>query len=143
MTFIEKMFPKLAGQQTYPLQKSDWVKPRLSGFTAVLFILIQFLPGTSLAVVNLPTNLPGEWSSFGRATIQTNTNSVVILGGFVATKQTWRDSEMTVRMRTPAGTGQVQLWGGFRFRDRDSRYVFALRGGENNDVYLARYAPAT
>ncbi|MBW8869995.1 MAG: hypothetical protein JF563_04350, partial [Acidobacteriales bacterium] len=51
------------------------------------------------------------------------------------------DAEITFRARTPAGAEQVQIWAGFHFRDRNSRYVFALRGGNDNDLYLARYAP--
>ena len=51
------------------------------------------------------------------------------------------DAEITFQARAPLGSDQVQIWGGFRYRDRESRYVFALRGGHDNDVYLARYAP--
>lgn len=56
-------------------------------------------------------------------------------------QQVWTNAEITVRARSPRGAGQVQIWGGFRYRDRDSRYVFALRGGDDNDLYIARYGP--
>ena len=66
---------------------------------------------------------------------------VLIEKGFAVSKQEWGDAVITFRTRAPIGAEQVQLWVGLRCRDRDSRYVFALRGGNSNDVYLARYAP--
>jgi len=89
----------------------------------------------------MPPGLPGEWSAIGRAKIETTPNTAVIEGGFAMAKQNWGDAEITFRARAPVGVEQVQIWGGFRCRDRDSRYVFALRGGNDNDLYLARYAP--
>lgn len=56
-------------------------------------------------------------------------------------KQTWQDVEFSFRARAPLGTEEVQIWAGLRCRDRDSRYVFGLRGGNNDHVYLALYAP--
>ena len=94
-----------------------------------------------MAELALPADLPGEWHLVGRTTIQTNADSVVLQGGYAVANEDWSNAEMSVRMRAPAGAEQVQLWGGCRFRDRDSRYVFALRGGHDNDIYLARYEP--
>jgi len=85
--------------------------------------------------------LNGDWNVIGRAKIQTTPESVIISGGFLADKQTLDDAEISFKARAPLGTEQVQIWAGFRFRDRDSRYVCALRGGNDNDLYLARYAP--
>ena len=73
--------------------------------------------------------------------IQPETNSTIVTGGCVMSDQAWDDAEIRFQARAPAGTEQVQIWAGFRCRDRDSRYVFALRGGHDNDLYLARYAP--
>ena len=93
------------------------------------------------AALMMPANLPGEWESFGRVKIQTERNSAVISGGFVAEKQSWDDAEFAFRARTPSGVDQVQIWGGLRCRDRDSRYVFALRGGNDHDLPMADIAP--
>jgi hypothetical protein len=82
-----------------------------------------------------------DWKPIGRIQIQTNQDSVELQGGWIFEKKIWGDAEISVRLRAPADSDTVQLWGGFRCRDRDSRYVFALRGGDNNDIYLARYAP--
>ncbi|HWC58275.1 MAG TPA: glycoside hydrolase family 2 TIM barrel-domain containing protein, partial [Verrucomicrobiae bacterium] len=98
-------------------------------------------PISANAESEFPGHLSGEWKPVGRLEIHTNQDSITLQGGYIVEKQAWGDSEIQLRMRAPAGVEQVQLWGGFRCRDRDSRYIFALRGGENNDIYLARYAP--
>lgn len=108
-------------------------------FALLVFITPKF--NTLHAALVMPSNLPGEWSAIGRVKIQTSEASAVISGGFAMEKQSWDDAEITFRARTPSNVDQVQIWGGFRCRDRDRRYVFALRGGHDNDVYLARYAP--
>jgi len=95
----------------------------------------------SRAALTMPAHWPGEWSAIGRTTIQATPDSIVVQGGFVADNQVWDDAEITFRARAPLGAEQVQIWAGFRCRDRDSRYVVAVRGGNNNDLYLARYAP--
>jgi beta-galactosidase len=97
-----------------------------------------FLPAAEEA---LPPAFPGHWISVGRVAPQATADSVTLQDGFIASKESWGDCELTFRARAPQGTDQVQIWAGIRGRDRDSRYIFGLRGGNNNDVYLARYAP--
>ncbi len=99
------------------------------------------VPNQTNAALAMPASLPGEWNLIGRVKIETKPESAVIEGGFAVDGREWEDAEMTFRCRAPAGTEEVQLWAGFRCQDRDSRYVFALRGGNDNDLYLARYAP--
>ena len=94
-----------------------------------------------LAAVAPLADWPDEWNVIGRAKIQTATESITIAGGFVVGKQVWDNTEISFRARAPLGADEVQIWAGFRYRDRDSRYVFALRGGHDNDLYIARYAP--
>ncbi|HEY1647290.1 MAG TPA: glycoside hydrolase family 2 TIM barrel-domain containing protein [Terracidiphilus sp.] len=67
--------------------------------------------------------------------------SVVVQDGFAIENRCYSDCIFSFEARSPQGTEQVQIWAGIRCRDRDSRYVFALRGGNNDDVYLARYGP--
>lgn len=83
----------------------------------------------------------GNWNTVGRVTPKQFGHSVLLQDGFAMTSRSWKDYEFTFRARAPQGVEQVQIWAGIRARDRDSRYVFALRGGNNDDVYLARYAP--
>jgi beta-galactosidase len=106
------------------------------------FILaLTFILRQPCAAWPMPASLPGDWNLIGRVKIETNAASAVLQGGFAAERRAWGDAEMSFRARAREGTEEVQLWAGFRYRDRDSRYVFALRGGNDNDLYLARYAP--
>lgn len=89
----------------------------------------------------LPARFPGQWNAFGRLAIQRLGDSVVLRDGFAVAGESWQDGEFRFRARAPQGTEQVQIWAGIRCFDRDRRYVFALRGGNNDDFYLARYAP--
>jgi beta-galactosidase len=50
----------------------------------------------------------------------------------------WSSYEMRFRARTPAAGEQVQIWAGFREYDRNDRYIIALRGGRQNNLYLSR-----
>jgi len=52
--------------------------------------------------------------------------------------QNWTDYEIEFIARTPAFEKQVQIWVGFRASNRDDRYMIGLRGGIQNDLYLAR-----
>ena len=46
---------------------------------------------------------------------------------------------MSFDATVPENAGEVQIWSGFGFHDRDNRYALGLRGGNNNDLYLCRY----
>ncbi len=84
---------------------------------------------------------PEDWFTIGRAQIQATSDSLIVAGGYAVNRKGMANGQMTFRARAPLSAGEVQIWAGFRYRDRDSRYVFALRGGHDNDIYLARYAP--
>jgi hypothetical protein len=118
----------------------SWVHRRLRVvfFGLGLFCLVSNHANGEIA---MPTDIPGVWAIVGRAAVQTNPASITIAGGCLVNQQLWTNAEITLQARATQDADQVQIWGGFRFRDRDSRYVFALRGGNDNDVYLARYAP--
>jgi hypothetical protein len=87
----------------------------------------------------LPGPSSDQWKSYGRISLQALRNSVIIRDGFTIGQKTWGDCEFSFTARAPQDTSQVQIWAGIKCRDRDSRYVFALRGGNNDDIYLARY----
>lgn len=82
-----------------------------------------------------------SWEPFGRLHQEHGEESIVLNDGYLISKETWRDTSFSFRARAPHGTEQVQIWAGLRASDRDRRYVFGMRGGNNDDVYLARYAP--
>ena len=84
---------------------------------------------------------PESWVHYGRGSVQVHGESLAIQDSYVVSTQAWTDAEISFQARAPEGQPQVQVWAGFRCRDRDRRYVVGLRGGNNNDIYLARYAP--
>jgi beta-galactosidase len=49
-----------------------------------------------------------------------------------------RDYEVSFKARTPLNEKQVQIWTGFRASSRNDKYIIGLRGGIQNDLYLAR-----
>ncbi|MDP4289943.1 MAG: glycoside hydrolase family 2 TIM barrel-domain containing protein [Bacteroidota bacterium] len=53
-------------------------------------------------------------------------------------EQNWSNYEIKFSARTPATEKQVEIWAGFRAANRDDRYVIALKGGIQNDLYLDR-----
>lgn len=113
----------------------------LSGLIPGLLLMSAFIAASATTSFQTPAGWPDEWNLIGRAQIQTKTNSVTIEDGYLVNRRLYDDGEMSFQARMPVGADQVQIWAGLHFRDRDSRYVFALRGGNDNDLYLARYAP--
>jgi hypothetical protein len=111
------------------------------GGLVIAGLLSFFVSPSQADSIKWPADLPGDWSSMDRASIQTTAHSAIIQGGYAVAQKSWEDAKITFRTRALSGVKEVQLWAGFGFRDRDSRYVFALRGGNDNDLYLARYAP--
>jgi hypothetical protein len=45
---------------------------------------------------------------------------------------------ITFKARAPKDAGQVQIWAGFRANNRFDRYVFGMKGGLQDDLYLSR-----
>lgn len=117
-----------------------FVSKRICAIFTLLCLSHLFLCSAS-AALTLPADWPDNWTTIGRAQIQTNDQSIIIAGGYAVNGKVWDNEQMTFSARAPLNADQVQIWAGFGYRDRDSRYVFALRGGNDNDIYLARYAP--
>lgn len=130
MTFSRRTFlSRLSAASLFPARHS-WPSR----------LIKALLPGSYGAVAPFPA-FSAHWSTVGRASLQRLKDSVILQDGFAQTTESWKDCEFHFRARAPQGTEQVQIWAGIRDRDRDSRYIFGLRGGNNDDVYLARYAP--
>lgn len=83
---------------------------------------------------------PSQWKTYGRIVLRKLKDSLLIQDGFAVYEASPADCDFSFEARAPREIEEVQIWAGIRCRDRDSRYVFALRGGNNNDLYLARYA---
>jgi len=82
----------------------------------------------------------GTWQTFDRGEFTIQEGVLRVTDGWVSTgDEQWNNYSMTFRARAPETARQVQIWAGFRQYNRDYRYVVALRGGPNNQLYLARY----
>jgi beta-galactosidase len=111
--------------------------------TAILALCIYCAPVQAAdgKPVSMPAGFAGEWRAYQRAEIKTTTDTVTVSNGFVASADHFKDAQIVIRMRAPESAKEVQAWAGFRVVDQDRRYVVGLRGGNNNQIYLARYAP--
>jgi hypothetical protein len=107
---------------------------------AALSVLLLGAPLAKCAPVQLPASLPGDWQTFGRAQVTISPGSVTIAEGLLADLTPRGDCVMTLRAQMPAEAPQVQIWAGIRVKDRKDRYAFALRGGAEPELTLARYA---
>jgi hypothetical protein len=85
--------------------------------------------------------LSDAWKSYGRIAVKRLPGSVIVQDGFALENTKWSDCAYSFEARAPKQAEQVQIWAGIKCRDRDCRYVFALRGGDNDDMYIARYGP--
>jgi len=92
-------------------------------------------------VPSLSPNDVAGWQQCGRLMLEKKAESITLQDGYLLSRQSWTDIDFSFHARAPEGTEEVQIWAGLRSRDRDSRYVFGMRGGNNDDLYLARYAP--
>ncbi len=87
-----------------------------------------FLPRDAAFAQSLLEDWPNNWTTIERAQIETNTQSVIILSGYAVNNKIWDDSQITFFWRATSNADQVQIWAGFCYRDRDSRYVLASTG---------------
>lgn len=97
---------------------------------------------SALPNLELFANSAGPWTVCGKAQVRHTAESVIIRDGFLMNSTCCENVEIRLRVRAPEDASEVQLWAGFRARDRHHRYVVALRGGNNDHVYLARYGSA-
>jgi beta-galactosidase len=108
----------------------------------IFLILFSFFPLVSLyaqTVVNENFETARKLEVFGRGTAK-------VEQGVLKTKDAYMgfgdpessDYEVSFKARTPKTENQVQIWAGFRASSRNDRYIIGLRGGIQNDLYLAR-----
>ena len=81
----------------------------------------------------------GEWQTYDRGQFSVQDGVLTVTDGWVtAPGVQLENAEFAFSARCPQDAPQVQIWAGFRHYSRDYRYVVALRGGNNNHLYLAR-----
>jgi hypothetical protein len=82
------------------------------------------------------------WEVCGRLTADYRGGALRLQDGFILSSDIAPQScSFSFEGRAPEDASEVQVWAAIRCRDRDSRYLLGIRGGANNDVYLAKYAP--
>lgn len=110
-------------------------------FTVAVSALCLVSISTAVLAAGPAMPFDGSWQTIGRASMTQGQGSVTIANGYVAELTPLADCEMSFRARALPGKDPVQIWGAIRVKDRDSRYVFGLRGGAEPQLSLARYAP--
>lgn len=98
--------------------------------------------GTEVASVSTPLNnghrnrVP---ETVGRGKCVLEKGILVSRDSYAVFGESWMtDYRMSFEARAPKDAEQVQIWAGFRWKDRFDRYVVSLKGGLLDDVYLAR-----
>lgn len=91
-------------------------------------------------------NLTEQFSDPGKKLEKTDRGLLKIENGVLKSKDAYAsfggeemgNYEFSFKARTPANGSEVQIWSGFRASSRNDRYILGLRGGIQNDLYLAR-----
>ncbi len=111
-------------------------------FQSLFAVSFAFAEDTTLLHDDFDKLDQQTWKVAGRGQVELRNGAIAIKDCFIhAPDKSWKDYQMSFRARAPQNAEQVQIWAGFRCKDRDHRYVVGLRGGNNDDLYLARYAP--
>lgn len=91
-------------------------------------------------------NLSQNWQFFERGTAKIENGVLRLEGKFaVAGDPAWKNYELKFKARCPVSNQQInkssneQIWAGVRFLARDQRHAFAIRGGNHDDLWLARF----
>jgi beta-galactosidase/beta-glucuronidase len=86
-------------------------------------------------------DLNGElgFQKIGRGTCALKAGELFTKGAYaVIGDTTWENYSFEFDVKAPESASKVYLWAGFRTHNRDDRYVLALKGGFQNDLYLSR-----
>ncbi|MCU0858402.1 MAG: hypothetical protein MUC65_08390, partial [Pontiellaceae bacterium] len=84
-------------------------------------------------------NLKTVWTKVDRGELSENDGILTMKDcNIFAGDSTWDNYEMEFKARAPESASEVRIFASFRYNDDKSRYIFGLRGGNNNDFFLAR-----
>lgn len=130
---------------------------RSEGFLLSRRLTGSLLTAVSFSIIGLCTLIPnvGNAQTFSDQfnSLNTNTvwqkvdqgslscaNGILSMKGcnLVAGDVTWQNYTMEFRAKAPTTASEVRIFASFRYNRDETRYVFGLRGGNNNDLYLAR-----
>lgn len=83
-----------------------------------------------------------NWKKISRGELSYTNDSALMQDCYIVSEKIdLKDFEFSFTATVPASAKEVQIWSGFRFENRESRYALGLRGGNSNDLYLCRYSP--
>jgi hypothetical protein len=84
-------------------------------------------------------NLDSTWTKVDRGDIS-NDNGILSMKECYVTagEMDWKNYKMEFKARAPESASEVRIFTSFRYNSDKSRYVFGLRGGNNNDLFLSR-----
>lgn len=103
-------------------------------------LLAAVLPTLALAQTN--PFVPGRTETVGAGKAVVSPEGEVHTEGALveAGEDGWKDYELKFEARVPETAPEAQIWAAVRCADRDRRYVVGLRGGNNQQLYISRYA---
>ncbi len=92
------------------------------------------------------TDLFCDFSKAGEQLTTVGRGEAVVADGLLKTRDSyalfgnpdWKNYTVTFKARAPKGADQVQIWAGFRTKNRFDRYVLGIKGGLQDDLYLMR-----
>ncbi|MCT4648242.1 MAG: hypothetical protein N4A74_24860 [Carboxylicivirga sp.] len=101
---------------------------------SLLIWLVALLP------IQAQTSLNNKdyWQQNDRGEVSWGEEYLAIKDAYLSLKEQ-ESGAFEVTFEAQAAEGEVQIWSGFGFQNRDNRYALGLRGGNNNDLYLCRY----
>ncbi len=104
--------------------------------TLLLSLLLCFL----LSATRAQQLNPESWQLIGRGDISWEENQVTLKDAFITGQKPATDSySYSFEAQAHPGAEQLQIWSGFGFTERKNYYSLGLRGGNSQDLYLARY----
>ena len=81
----------------------------------------------------------GGWNTHDRGRFLAENGVLTVSGGWVSAAGVSAENfEFSFSARAPEDGSETQIWASFRQYSRDYRYVVALRGGNNQHLYLGR-----
>src|SRR5882762_5578518 len=111
---------------------------------ALLLVVAGLLFHTVTAAAE-PVSRPfvdGAWQPIGRGSVKVSDGIVQTEGASAfAGDPAWTNYELRFEARAPETASEAQIWCAVRCFDRDRKYVVGLRGGNNQQLYISRYAP--
>lgn len=104
-------------------------------------LILSLLAGLQLWAQGL--EFDKNWKKVGRGDADVQPSQVVLKDCWLVNQDELPTNNFEYRFSAKGAKNseQVQIWAGWAFENRDKRYAFGLRGGNNNDLYFVHYEP--